>query len=185
MKKIKSSFVGVKRNCVMGIDLSLRSTGIVLLSLDNDEFHQYGAGCEVKKDDEEGRFQRLVDISTEIQNQVGSYDPRLIGVEGPAYSKFQGPQFSLGRLLGWVESGIWSNFGKRIVVVSSTAARKFFIGTKGGGAIKKDRLWEFLTSRGMEFKNKDMMDAWMIAIYLKGKVLGIKIPRMVLKMEGL
>jgi Holliday junction resolvasome RuvABC endonuclease subunit len=169
----------------MGIDLSLRSTGIVLLSLDNNEFHQYGAGCEVKKDDEEGRFQRLIDITCEIRTHIGSYSPVMIGVEGPAYSKFQGPQFSLGRLLGWVESTIWENFQKKIVVIGSTSARKFLIGTKGGGAIKKDRLWEFLTSRGMKFENKDMMDAWVIAIYLKGKLLDRKIPRMVLKLEGL
>lgn len=149
--------------CVLGIDLSLISTGICLLEDSKFETALIGTklrGCE-----------RLNYIRDEIEDFVLSYSPRLVVLEGYSFGSI-GQTFSIGELGGIIKLFL-VNSGYKTIIVPPKCLKKFITGNGNSG--KEIMLVKTLSKYKVEFENNNLCDAFGLAqmgqVYLNGTIL--------------
>ena len=179
----------------IGIDLSLLSTGICVLSGNPGEEPKIRTVL-LKKDKtktELGRIQRLLSIASDIVSIVKEESPDVVVIEAPA--KNQKWQMAyIGEAHGVVKSQMYSLFGIVPMVEQATKLRSRVVGkiefevvktvddsgvikkTRSYGTIKgksgkqikatvKDVIEARLSERGLSFASQDEMDAYVAASY--------------------
>lgn len=158
--------------CVIGLDLSLTSTGIVSLVEVGKDWGVHSSlhvGHSLKRDAAvREKIERYVVIAAAVLDTVRQFKGMevTVGIEGYAYSK-KGAQNDLAELQGIVKSQLW--LGERIepVIVSVTEARKLVLGTGSPKGSKKGKTKEgvakILKGMGLEFDSDDEADAYVIA----------------------
>lgn len=154
----------------IGVDLSLRSTGITVIDDENNIFYSGHYGISLKRNStEQKKVWRLEMITKFISSAISKvYDdtdikPYLI-IERPAYAA-RGYQNSLSELHGAVKLQMALRFKLYPVVLTSTHARKVALG-KGsyrGKNAKKEIMRDVENKYGIAFKNNDQADAFVVA----------------------
>jgi Holliday junction resolvasome RuvABC endonuclease subunit len=171
------------RLTVMGLDLSLTSTGCAVitggaLGGDPDTFRIRSA---------KRGWARLDSQVTRIGLGVQQYDPDVIAVEGPAYhAAAQGSYWHENAGLWWaVTARIWKS-GRPLVIISPAVLKKY---ATGSGASKKSAMvGQAIRRFGLAEIGEDEADAlWLAAATLQHYGLpAVKLPQLqVDALEGL
>ncbi len=140
---------------VMGIDPSLTSTGIVMLSA-NEEFESSAIQATTRG------VERLAEIREAIWDAADTWFelPRLVAIESYAFGARGAAMFSLGELGGVLR---WSLYSWHVpyIDVPPSQVKKF---ATGHGNAKKDEIMLAVYKRwGVEFHTSDEADAYVLA----------------------
>lgn len=180
---------------VLGLDLSLRATGVCIL--EGDEGSRPTFRCALfpqgKVDTTKGKILRLESICKDLVGLVGEEEPDIVGVEAPAKSQ-PWQAAAIGELHGVVKLQLYLAYGIVPLYAESTAMRKAVVGKVGRtfeevtdrkgkkkrrpsyGSVPgkrgkprratiKDVIERMLGERGLSFPSQDEMDAYVVARY--------------------
>ncbi len=174
----------------LGLDLSLTGTGLVSLENDGQVVHEKVVGQSLKRDAlVREKIERIVYLagyvlrvvkfnSFEVHEFVAGKEsvwkiyPR-VGIEnyafGVAFSRKKKPggggnTFDLGELGGVVKTQLWLSFKIEPYMIASTSARKHVF---GDGRLKKKDVIPRLKAMGINFKNHNIADAYVVAEALR------------------
>ena len=157
---------------ILGLDLSLTSTGYVLLDdqvLEDVVWH----GCVGSKDLRD--VERLQMFDTWIRDAMRPRVVDHVAIEGYSYGSPAGQTraFGLGELGGVIKLAV-HEAGIPMHVIAANTWKKQLCG-KGG--LKKDQVRLELFKRfGVEFASQDTLDAWAVAACLRRQLLGLDKP---------
>ena len=158
----------------VGLDLSVRSTGVVVLSGDGEILDSLAFGQALtRRATERERVERLIYIAERIceivdaQRDNGASEV-YVGIERYAYGA-RGAQNDLAELHGAVKSLLWLKCGTTPTMVQISAARKEVLGH--GLPKNKAQIVELIRQHtGHKFYCHDEADAYVVAEYLRRKV---------------
>jgi crossover junction endodeoxyribonuclease RuvC len=140
---------------VVGIDLSLTSTGLVRLERDGTVDHQSTVPTSPKSPLQN----RQATIVSAIDEVFWSGD--LVLIEGPSLGKFTGKAWDRAELAGIVKFRIWSVQGRYPLIIPPTMLKKFATGV---GVGEKPAMAVAAFKRfGWEHKSNDVTDAFLLA----------------------
>jgi crossover junction endodeoxyribonuclease RuvC len=152
----------MNKGCILGIDLSLTSTGICLLGEDN-EFE-----ASLIKTKSRG-YERLIFIKDEVESFVNWGDPRLVVLEGYSFGSKFGRRESIGELGGIIKLSLVT-MGRKTIIAPPTCLKKFVTGKGNSG--KEIMLMRTLAKYKIEFNDNNLCDAFGLAkmgqVYLEG-----------------
>jgi Holliday junction resolvasome RuvABC endonuclease subunit len=157
---------------LLGLDLSLRSTGYVLLDdqvLEDVVWHGRVDGSEL-----EG-VERLRVFDIWIRQTLKKMKPARVAIEGYSYGSPQAHTraFGIGELGGVIKLAI-HQAGIPMHVIAANTWKMQLCG-KGGLAKDLCRL-EIFKRYGVEFPSQDTLDAWAVAMTLRRQLLGLDKP---------
>jgi Holliday junction resolvasome RuvABC endonuclease subunit len=110
------------------------------------------------------RLSLVVPPDTDYWKAIAEKTPEFnVGIEGFAFGA-RGAQNDLGEIQGVVKSQLWLALGVEPVIITSSTARKAVMGK--GNFPKKDIL-ATLVKRGLELKDHNEADAYVIAECLR------------------
>jgi hypothetical protein len=171
---------------VLGLDLSLTSTGYVLL--DEDQVIWFGSVAPKSRDvdrlaefDEWVRLRALPMFSTKCGESPSAWFTGSVpaseggwhvGIEGYSFaSQFRGPQ--LGELGGVVKLAI-HQAGVPITIIPPATWKKTLCGK--GNLDKRNASVEISRRYNVNFASEDTLDAWAVAMCLRRQLLGLDKP---------
>jgi len=148
---------------VAGLDLSLRGTGICILTegVSKPITTLFGYGL-AKRATEEEKIVRMIRIAKAVVDEMTKYKIRHIGIEGYAFGKVYGGEY-LGELVGVIKSQLYLVCEVSPMVIPTKTARKYL---SGDGGMKKKQVKKYLSQKGILFGSDDEMDAFVIANYV-------------------
>lgn len=162
----------------LGIDLSLNSTGFVLIN-ENGDFVKQWLVKNKKNYRAEKRIEFVFNSTKEIIKEAL---PRSIGIEGYSFGSRKGASFSIGEVGGVVKHYLYriSKKGIRYYVFQPKSIKKFAIGN--GNAKKSLILKAVYQQWNFDTECEDIADAFAIAqltrvydlIYVKNKNIKLK-----------
>ncbi len=154
---------------ILGLDLSLRSTGYVLL--DEADVVWYGVvGSDTLRD-----VERLWMFDRWIREQLRDKRFQYAALEGYSYGSPQGKThaFSIGELGGVIKLAI-HQAAIPIHVIAPGTWKKVLCGN--GSLDKKNSAVELYKRYGIEYRSQDTLDAWAVAMCLRRQLLGLDKP---------
>lgn len=178
---------------ILGLDLSLLSTGVCILEGEPGETPKCRALTfpQPKADDHESRISRLISIAEMVVGLVEKESPDHVIIEAPAKNQ-PWQAANIGEIHGVVKVQMYLAFGIVPMVKEATEMRKVVVGkierkyeaAKGRGGRKKrqmsygkvlgksgrmrkatvkDIIEKRLLERGLQFRTQDEMDAYVAA----------------------
>ena len=154
---------------IMGIDLALRATGVVILDrtgvcLRHTTIRE-PIGRQRKTDPpitETERVLRLKSIAQQIVQMANSFKVHFVGIEGYAFTRsFQAHQ--IGEVAGVVKLQLLLSSGIIPHIVSPNTGRKHVLGR---GVASKAQIIEVVKSLNVEVDNDHEADAYVVARYV-------------------
>lgn len=124
---------------VVGIDLSLTSTGIAVIHSDGSVALQRIQSKGTNADSLETRHLRLRGIAAQVVNTADDEQPDLVVIENPAYSRVGGSAHDRSGLWWMVTSKLIAR-GHQVVTVPPSCRPKYATGAGGGPNSGKDRV---------------------------------------------
>jgi Holliday junction resolvasome RuvABC endonuclease subunit len=151
---------------VVGLDLSLTATGICVLDEEDVRFETVGYGLK-RSSRQKDKIERIIEIVSAILGEVETCIPMpAVGIEGYAFGA-RGAQNDLGELHGAVKTQLWLAHQIEPVIIPASHARKSVLGK---GNLAKQAIVDLLTNRGIDVRNNNEADAYVIAKCLQLKV---------------
>jgi len=159
---------------VLGIDLSLRATGLVVLA---DDWGQDWSRCVhqtlgyglAKDAPEDTRIARLHSMAVAIALFAMQHRPSHIAIEQYAFSRMASQAHALGELGGAVKAALWrAGFPVRPVVAMS--ARKVVMGVCPRNDAKRVTHLALYRMGAPKSWTGDELDAWVVANALLAEV---------------
>ena len=152
---------------VLGLDLSLSSTGYVLL--DDEQAVWYGsvAGGALRDVDRLEHFDRW--IRSELRDKRFSH----VGIEGYAYAAVHTHAHALGELGGVIKLAV-QQARIPLTIVPPATWKKALCGK--GNLDKRNASVEIHKRYGVSFASEDTLDAWAVAMYVRRQLLGLNAP---------
>lgn len=148
----------------MGLDLSLRATGIEVL--DSNAQRVYGSvigyGLE-KGSSQRERIERTIYLANQIIGLVKQQEVTQVAIEGCAFGTTFGREV-LAELHGVVKTQLFLACGIVPLVVPPKSARRVVFGA-GCGSAKKKQAQAMLAGRGLVIDELDRVDAYVIALW--------------------
>ena len=163
-----------KKFTVLGLDLSLTSTGIVVLDQSGEVLHHEVAGEELVKATPSQKQKRVRKIASRVMLVQAKYNPKRVVIEDYGYSTMKGGTSSitqLAELCGVIKMFLHMK-GVDPVVMSASQARKITLGTGVGVTSAerrkkmtvKDKVAVMVVSQyGKKFEINDETDAFVLA----------------------
>ena len=159
----------------IGLDLSLRESGILTLD-SNRKVHDRGiSGYPLKKTATElEKISRIIDITEDIMKVVGSHvingEPLpIVVIERPAYSA-KGRQNDLSELQGLVKVNMWLAFNIVPHILVASSARKKVLGN--GKLSKKEIVKRCNEHFDLDTDNDNIADAFVLAEHVRQLMVG-------------
>jgi Holliday junction resolvasome RuvABC endonuclease subunit len=152
---------------ILGLDLSLRSTGYVLL--DEDHVAWFGT---VGSDSDEGRLEMF---DRWIREQLRDKRFQHVAIEGYSYGSPQGATraFGIGELGGVIKLAVHQSRLPLHIIAANTWKKVLC----GKGGLAKDLVRVELFKRySVEFASQDTLEAWAVAMCLRRQLLGLDKP---------
>jgi len=157
----------------LGLDLSLTSTGIVILSKSGALLHSSAYGYGLKKAGTDDEIKRLLDITNRIESVVSEFPIECVGIEDYAYRRAgSGSQITRqAELTGVVKTTLYQ-YRLKIFVVGISQGRKITFECPVGvsnaerkeGMDIKTKVMELVkTKYGLDFETTDEADAFVLA----------------------
>jgi len=144
---------------IIGIDLSLSSTGISVRNIDRYDFYN------IKTSKKTNIYERYIEISNKIIEIVKMYislEP-IIYIEDYAFSRKSKSVHKLAELGGVVKTAIYSKLNVDFIAVPITSWKKKIL---GNGRLKKSEIKKRTELKfNMIFNNQDICDAFCIMKY--------------------
>ena len=165
---------------ILGLDLSLRSTGYVLL--DEEQVVWYGTvGRAVSAGDALAELERLQMFDSWIREALYNHSPSRHGVpidhvaiEGYSYGSKQTNLPQLGELGGLMKLAVYQA-GIPVAMISPGTWKRVLCGN--GRLDKKDAAVEIYKRYRVEYpRSQDTLDAWAIAMCHRRQLLGLDQP---------
>jgi len=151
---------------IIGLDLSLTGTGICTLEGENVRFDTVGYGLK-RSARQKDKIERIIEIVSSIISAVETCDSTpVVGIEGYAFGA-RGAQNDLGELHGTVKTQLWLAHQIESVIITPSHARKTVLGR---GKLSKQEIIDLLTNRGIDARNNNEADAYVVAKCLQLKV---------------
>jgi len=149
---------GEKKMRVMGLDLSLCNTGVVILESEDWRILQ---AVTIKSKPQENETQRIVTLGGTILQGTQKFLPGLTVIEGPAFGmKNTNCIWQLGELAGVVKQYLYL-YEFKFVIIPPTQLKKFITGK---GNAKKDQMMLAVYKKyGVEFADDHQCDAYALA----------------------
>lgn len=142
---------------VLGLDLSLTSTGVVVLGSAGGEVVGVQDSVAIKSKLRGGA--RLEEIREQVMAEVDLFKPELVVIEGYAFGR-PNQMAALGELSGVIKHALYLD-GWPFIIVPPTRAKKFACGK---GNAKKDQIRLDVFKRwSFEAKTNDEVDAYVLA----------------------
>jgi Holliday junction resolvasome RuvABC endonuclease subunit len=155
---------------VMGLDLALTNTGVVILTEYGSLLRSYTLRYPMtrrRKNDppisEDERIERLINLTNEIVGLAKEYKVRYVALEGSAYSK-QYQAHQLGEINGNVKVQLWLACKVVPTVIPPTTARKHVLGF--GNATKAEIQSVLVDQMRYNLGGEHEVDAYVVARYL-------------------
>ena len=153
---------------LMGIDLALRNTGIVVLTEQGLLMRSFTIKHQFKRAKKEKiteahRVERLLAVTSEIIRHVETFRIRHVALENFAYNQAH-QAHQMGEMAGALKTQLWLN--RRIIAIPEpvTTARKHVF---GNGGISKDDAFEILHNHLFLAVDSDHeADAYVVARYV-------------------
>jgi len=158
---------------VLGLDLSLSASGVVVLGPGEGPVltsTTIGYSLE-KKCTEQERLDRLVNLVLGINAVIEEHRPSVIGIEGYAFSaKFGGER--LAELHGVLKVHIYQKWHKTPVIVPTKKARKVVLGYGGGDKKRIQSCVGTMMEAGVipggeRLRDHNQIDAWVVAEFVR------------------
>ena len=144
-------------SCVVGLDLSLRSTGCCAI---DDDSKSVIACCLVNAEKDVYGVQRLAFLINRISYFVEKHKPRMVAIEGYAFASNMAYAREIAELGGIVK--LWLHRAHvPFELVAPTKLKKFATGK--GNAKKNQMLLAVYKKWGVEFSNDNEADAYALA----------------------
>lgn len=140
---------------IIGLDLSLTSTGVVVLTGENS-ISKIENFVLTSKNRGVIRLNNYADHTLEL---MAKYEPDLVVIEGYAFGR-PNQMAALGEL-GGVVKNLFYNYGQEYIIVPPTRLKKFVCGR--GNAKKDEMRLEVYKRWGFEAKTDDEIDAYGLA----------------------
>jgi Holliday junction resolvasome RuvABC endonuclease subunit len=151
---------------ILGLDLSLTSTGYVLLDDDHAVWYGSVSGGNLRDVDRLEFFNRW--IRAELRDKRFGH----VGIEGYSFaSQFRGPQ--LGELGGVIKLAI-HQARIAMTIVPPATWKKALCGK--GNLDKRNASVEIQKRYGVSFATEDTLDAWAVAMFVRRQLLGLDSP---------
>ncbi|MFA5355083.1 MAG: crossover junction endodeoxyribonuclease RuvC [Thermodesulfovibrionales bacterium] len=148
------------QNTVLGLDLSLTSTGVILLDRDGGIVRQETVRTKPNGNRPPDEINRLNGIVDRIFDGVNRKNVLLCAVEQVAFSRNMSSHSSLVALNYFVRKRLME-LGIPFILISPTSAKKF---ASGDGKAQKDMmLLETYRRWGVAFDSSDLCDAYVMA----------------------
>jgi Holliday junction resolvasome RuvABC endonuclease subunit len=155
---------------ILGLDLSLTSTGYVLL---RDEYVEESGVKQPKPvhlGDEAGAVQRLIEFDVWIAEILEIWAPDHVAIEGYSFATHQEQTraFAIGELGGLVKTAVaYEKIPLHIIAINTWKKAMC------GKVLKKAEVpLELYKRYGIEFKSQDTLEAWAVAMCYRRQVLG-------------
>ena len=154
---------------ILGLDLSLTSTGYVLLEGDLVVWHGV-VGSSTLRDPE-----RLQMFNTWIRRTIIENRLEQVAIEGYSYGSSQAHTraFSIGELGGVIKLAI-HQARLPLHVIAPGTWKKVLCGN--GSLSKKNAAVELYKRYGIEYSSQDTLDAWAVAMCRRRQELGLDKP---------
>lgn len=169
---------------VMGLDLSLKSSGVMVLDTELRHSIDVEVGSRIwysesivfkpnpqhkiltksgksKTLSDRQKIERLVAIRDRIFALCCQYGPEHVAIEGYAFSKHSSSVTGLAELGGAVRVMLFESMGIIPATIPVGQCRKFVVGS---GKATKDQTRKFLAENGLEFDTEDEADAYVMAV---------------------
>lgn len=149
---------------IIGLDLSLVSTGIVVIDMNKRIIHQSVAGFSLTRDaNVSTKVSRLIAISRQILSVVKKFNVKQVGIENYAFQA-KGAQNDLGELHGVVKSQLHLAGIEPMLIPPSLGRKKVF----DKGRLKKKEIVQKINDLGYtEVIDHNVADALVIALAYK------------------
>jgi Holliday junction resolvasome RuvABC endonuclease subunit len=158
----------------VGLDLSLRQTGVAVITGDGAaEYFSFGRALSQKAGNYD-KIKRYIDLTQRILKVLKDYPDAFISMENYG---FGGPGLAVQcEFGGIVKSQIWLAYKKVPVTLPSTVIRKLLLGSAGGKSIK-EKVAERLRQLGYpRAGNYDETDALAVAHVVRQLFMEAKTP---------
>jgi crossover junction endodeoxyribonuclease RuvC len=142
----------------VGLDLSLSSSGLVVLTEDCNILSQKLISSPTKESIE----YRISYIASQIFSEIKQYEPHIICIEGLSFGSHGQSVLDLAGLNLFVRTCLY-NESKKFYVISPTTLKKYVTGT--GKAKKELMLLKVYKKFGVEFESSDLCDAYTLSRY--------------------
>jgi hypothetical protein len=153
----------------LGLDLSLCSTGVVLLDNDGKIKRKYIILSENKGDDVINRMDRYTMIVSELKSIIYQYNDCIKNIAIESYSLYSKGQ----RLVQMIESGtlvryfLYSNickvYNSEIIEVSPMSVKKYILGTVKNRNAKNVMCREVYKKYKIDLDDDNIVDAFLLA----------------------
>lgn len=164
----------------VGLDLSLRSTGLAVVRGDGTIVRVCAFGANLQRGaTPQEKVERLVSLTQRIVSEVKRHQADAFSAGGDAVVAIEnyafgarGAQNDLGELHGCVKMQLWLSMRIAPVLVSPSSYRKVLLG-KGNATKQQSYDWAdgMLTSAGFPPTTSDEADAYLVAEWLRRKHL--------------
>ena len=142
----------------VGLDLSLTSSGLVILAEDCSILSQKLISSPTKESIE----YRISYIASQIFSEIKQYEPHIICIEGLSFSSSGRAGLDLAGLNFYIRICLF-NESEKFYVIPPTVLKKFVTGS--GKAKKELMLLKVYKKFGVEFGSSDLADAYCLAKY--------------------
>jgi len=144
----------------VGLDLSLTSSGLVVISEDYTILLQKLISSPTKESIE----YRISYIANQIFSEIKQYEPHIICIEGLSFSSKGQATLDLAGLNLYIRTCLYKE-SKKFYVITPTVLKKYVTGT--GKAKKELMLLKVYKKFGVEFESSDLCDSYSLARYSK------------------
>lgn len=151
---------------VMGLDLSLRSAGICVVS-EQQSFYTETAGYDLRKATERQKVARISEIAQIVVDMAKAHQVRAIGVEGYAFRAL-GFMPQLGEVTGAVKVKCYDELGIVTLPIPCKSARKYLLGKAPNDSVRAKKAVQkyFEENFSLHVKKLDESDAAAIAVIM-------------------
>ena len=146
----------MKINSIIGLDLSITSTGYVKFWLPIKRQNSFN--IVIESNPKKTMMERLESISSEVLMNVEH--TTLVFLEGYSYGSFNTEV--LAQLGGIIKLGVYKKTGIAPIIVSPNTLKKFVLGSGKGQGKEAIKLGAY-KRWGVEFKTSDETDAYALA----------------------
>lgn len=166
---------------VIGLDLSLSSTGVVVFRDGKmsgsgalqwaEQGERMSKAGKSKSLSDRQRIERLgwirdqvqsiADTLLQIDKPLLAKDGPVFGIEGYAFSRHSSSVTGLAELGGVIRVMIQEKYNTTPIALSVTACRKFVVGS---GKVSKDEARAWLVKQGFAFETDDEADAYIVGL---------------------
>ena len=164
------------RASVVGLDLSLTSTGIALIGNGELSDTKREKSTGKKADTWTQRAARLNDLADRVLAWVDDYDPTLVVIESPSYGSVHGSQHDRSGLW-WMIAAALHEMQIPVATVSPNGRAKY---ASGNGRAGKDEVLAAVVTRyaseSMPITGNDVADAVVLAA-MGSRWLGVQVEK--------